>query len=174
MGVSQLMDADIIKDHLHWDPQNQSIYADVPIGFSGELKMWPMSTPPAGWLICDGSVYSKALYPRLWALLGDTWGTSTATQFYVPNLKGKVPVGRDSGQTEFAAVAQLGGDKNLQSHTHTQTSGASLNASPGSNTGLAYNHFGSLFVSNMSTQSAGTGASGNLQPYAVVQYIIKA
>jgi microcystin-dependent protein len=169
------MDADFVKDHLHWDPQNQSIYSDVPIGFTGELKIWPMSTPPSGWLVCDGSLYKKADYPRLWALLGDTWGTSTTTQFYVPNLKGKVPVGRDSGQTEFASIAQSGGDKNLQNHQHGLPGNVgyyvgsggqfSFNSVPGGN--------GNFYGPSI-TGGAGSGSSGNLQPYAVINYIIKA
>jgi microcystin-dependent protein len=42
---------------------------------------------PAGWLLCDGSVYTTAVYPTLGALLGNTYGGSTGT-FAVPNLSG--------------------------------------------------------------------------------------
>lgn len=171
------MDADIIKDHLHWDPQNQSISADVPIGFTGEVKMWPMSTPPAGWLVCDGSLAKKADYPRLWRLLGDTWGTSTTTQFYVPNFKGRVPVGYDSTQTEFNAIAKTGGDKYMQAHSHLgktdSTQGAASGWGDGNASALRSNNAAYTLYSQQ-TSTAGTGGSENLQPYAVLLFIIKA
>ena len=177
------MDADFIADHLHWDPKNKSIYSDVPIGFTGEMKIWPMSTPPDGWLICDGRLVLKTDYPALWRLLGDTWGTSTTTQFFLPNLKGKTAVGLDSSQTEFTPIAKVGGDKNMASHTH-QTINASgfdgnilIGGTGGTgNAGISYGQAGGGYRNSgfTNTGSAGSGASGNLQPYAVVQYIIKA
>jgi microcystin-dependent protein len=42
---------------------------------------------PAGWLLCDGAVYTTSTYPSLGALLGNTYGGSTGT-FAVPNLSG--------------------------------------------------------------------------------------
>lgn len=182
------MDADIIKDHLHWDPVNKSIYADVPIGFTGELKMWPMANPPAGWLVCDGSLYLKKDYPRLWALLGDTWGTSTTTQFYVPNLAGRVPVGKNTGT--FSAIAATGGEEKhtmvgneLAAHTHTLDSRTAIGQMGGSgfNAGLAAGTaYSKVGLYNDTGASSNTGNAGSatpfnvLQPYAVVQYIIKA
>lgn len=44
-------------------------------------------TLPAGWLLCDGSIYTVAAYPTLGALLANTYGGSSGT-FAVPNLAG--------------------------------------------------------------------------------------
>jgi microcystin-dependent protein len=44
-------------------------------------------TLPAGWLLCDGAVYTVAAYPTLGALLANTYGGSSGT-FAVPNLSG--------------------------------------------------------------------------------------
>jgi microcystin-dependent protein len=43
-------------------------------------------------------------------------GGSGSTHFVLPNLKGRVPVGRDSSQTEFDTLGETGGAK-----THTLT-----------------------------------------------------
>jgi microcystin-dependent protein len=44
---------------------------------------------PYGFLLCNGAQVSKALYPELYALLGDTWGASTATDFFLPDMVNK-------------------------------------------------------------------------------------
>ena len=52
------------------------------------------STAPSGWLICDGSTKSKTDYSQLFAVLGNTFGTATATNFYLPDLQAKFPLGK--------------------------------------------------------------------------------
>ncbi len=95
---------------------------------TGEVKLWPLANAPAGFLLCDGAAVSRATYAALYTALGDTYGAGNGTTtFNVPNLKGRVPVGLDSGQTEFDALAETGGAKThtltsaeMPSHTHTQ------------------------------------------------------
>lgn len=50
---------------------------------------------PTGWLLCDGSEYSKAQYPRLAQIIGNTYGGSETT-FKVPNFIGKTFWGGDN------------------------------------------------------------------------------
>lgn len=38
----------------------------------GTITQWGGATPPAGALLCDGSTYSAAQYPQLFAVLGST------------------------------------------------------------------------------------------------------
>ena len=47
--------------------------------------------------------------------------------FILPNLQGRVPVGYDSNDVDFDAVGEMGGNKNIQAHTHdfTQPNGPS-------------------------------------------------
>lgn len=86
------------------------------------------SAPDASWLICDGSAISRTTYAALFAVLGTTYGAGNgSTTFNIPNLKGRVAVGLDSGQTEFDALGETGGAKThtlatgeMPSHTHTQ------------------------------------------------------
>ena len=48
--------------------------------------MWPTTSAPAGYLICDGSPYSSVTYPALFAILG------TAN---LPDFRGKFVRGYD-------------------------------------------------------------------------------
>jgi len=57
----------------------------IPIG--GVIE-WPGANPPAGWLKCDGSVFSSATYPDLAAALGSTT---------LPDYRRRVLVGAGSG-----------------------------------------------------------------------------
>ena len=83
----------------------------------GSVTAYALATPPAGWLLCDGSIYSASAYPTLSVGLGSTYGGNGTTTFAVPNLKGRMPVGLDSTQTEFDTRGETGGAK-----THTLTS----------------------------------------------------
>lgn len=103
---------------------------------------------PAGWLFCDGSAVSRTQYPDLFRAIGIQHGAGDGNAtFNLPNRKGRVGVGRDVGQTEFAIIAQAGGFKDktvshthsLQNHGHTRTAAGpvggvgSVNATGGQN-----------------------------------------
>lgn len=149
---------------------------------TGVISAFAGSSAPTNWLLCDGSAVSRTTYADLFSLFGTTYGSGDgSTTFNLPNLKGRIPVGRDSSQTEFDTLGESGGSKThtlttseMPSHSHTQRSGASLNVTGGANSGLAYDHFGSTINSNMVTADTGGGqAHNNLQPYLVVNYIVK-
>lgn len=76
----------------------------------GEVRWFAMSTPPDGWLVCNGASVSTSDYAALFAAIGKTFTprlTSTdpdvenpeysdPTVFLLPNLMGKVPWGTSS------------------------------------------------------------------------------
>jgi uncharacterized repeat protein (TIGR02543 family) len=159
---------------------------------AGEIKMWAGNTIPSGWLLCDGSEVSKTTYPNLYAAIGDLWGTpASSSNFMLPNLNGKVPVGYDSADTDFATVGNNGGEKThtlttteMPSHHHG-TSGWNNSVYKGtrssetvggiSGTGYLMTQVaeGGSWSGISSTKTAGSsGAHNNLQPYAVIKYII--
>lgn len=96
----------------------------------GSITAFAASTAPTGWLLCDGQAVSRTTYAHLFAVIGTTYGTGNgSTTFNVPNLKGRIPVGLDSAQTEFDVLGETGGAKThtlttaeMPSHTHTQDS----------------------------------------------------
>lgn len=87
------------------------------------------SSPDSTWLICDGSALSRTLYPTLFALIGTTYGVGDgSTTFNIPNMKGRVPVGLDSTDTDFDSLGETGGAKThslteaeLASHSHSNS-----------------------------------------------------
>lgn len=102
----------------------------------GSLQAYAGPNAPTGWLLCDGSSYSTTAYPELYDAIGYTYGGSAGT-FYVPDLRGRVPMGAGtgaqqggsgsgviSGGTALTArsLGQFGGDERLHQHTHAQNS----------------------------------------------------
>jgi microcystin-dependent protein len=95
---------------------------------AGVITQYGGATAPTGWVLCRGQAISRsnALYTRLFAAISTTYGAGDGTTtFNVPNLQGRIPVGFDSTQTEFDALAETGGSKtstlitaNLPSHQH--------------------------------------------------------
>jgi len=60
-----------------------------PIELPGTVKAWGGSTPPAGWLFCDGSAISRTLYGALFAVIGETYGAGDgSTTFNLPHVGG--------------------------------------------------------------------------------------
>lgn len=116
--------------------------------------------------------------------IGD--GTTT---FNIPNLKGQTIVGVDTSQTEFNALGETGGAKThtlttteIPAHTHTSrqtyklanpvASGFNGEAITGSANPTAEGVYNAM--STVTTSSTGGGgAHNNLQPYIVINYIIK-
>lgn len=104
----------------------------------GSMIMWAGSffAIPAGWLLCDGLVYTNTTYPDLYAALGGTnnpWGLSGTTGFRVPDMRSRFPVGSES--TSVYPVGSTGGLKDLYltvnqlpAHSHTMTHGHSTDS----------------------------------------------
>lgn len=142
----------------------------------GSILAFAGSTAPEGYLMCDGSNVSRTTYGELFNVIGTTYGQGdTTTTFGLPNIKGRVLVGLDSTQTEFDTLGETGGSKELQAHSHD----VKINNQGGSASGLSfnwtYNNDGVKFYDGTAfLKETGTGNSGNLQPYIVVNYIIKA
>lgn len=109
---------------------NGSAWVDLSSEAPGIVKMFAGATAPTGHLLCNGAVISRSgIYAALFAIVGTTYniGGEASTDFRVPNLKGKVVVGVDAGQTEFNDLGESGGEKThvlssgeMPAHTHTQ------------------------------------------------------
>lgn len=141
----------------------------------GEVTAFAGSSAPTGWLLCDGSAVSRTTYAALFAIIGTTYGAGNgSTTFNLPNLKGRVIVGKDSAQTEFDALAETGGAKThtlstteIPSHTHPVNYGGAVAVNNGSQVGVRVDG------SNNTSATGGGGAHNNLQPYLVLNPIIK-
>ena len=85
----------------------------VPVG---TLQPYLGLVPPKGYLVCQGQLVSKITYSKLYEICGDTFGTSTDTHFYLPDLRGKTLAGYDENDTAMNTIGKLLGQK---THTHT-------------------------------------------------------
>lgn len=53
------------------------------------IAYFASSTPPSGWLKCDGSAVSRTTYSDLFAIVGTTYGSGDgSTTFNLPDLRG--------------------------------------------------------------------------------------
>lgn len=93
----------------------------------GSIHQYSGSQAPQGYLLCQGQAVSRTVYAALFNVLGTTYGTGDgSTTFNVPNLLGRVPVGKaDSGT--FTNLNATGGVEShtlsipeMPSHTHIQ------------------------------------------------------
>jgi hypothetical protein len=55
------------------------------IAVTGMISIWTSSTPPTGWLLCDGSAKSIITYANLFSVIANRYGNSGAL-FNVPSL----------------------------------------------------------------------------------------
>ena len=99
--------------------------------FVGMIAPFAMSTPPTGWLACDGSAISRSTYSALFTAIGTTWGSGDGSStFGLPDLAGAFLRGtgthgthqdaRENGSAHFAAPS-VGSfqDDQFQGHGHT-------------------------------------------------------
>jgi microcystin-dependent protein len=133
---------------------------------------------------CQGQVRQKALFPELYAVIGNTWGPSTDTSFTFPDLQGRVPVGVGTvlGGGTYALGGKGGAESHtiglneMPSHTHGFTSYTFDNGFVASNP-LKGNSSPATGVASLTSAPTGQGtqtAVSLLQPYNTVNYIIRA
>lgn len=80
---------------------------------AGSLTSYVGAAAPSGWLLCDGSQVSQSTYSALYAIIGvNKFGTDTGGNFFLPDLRGRVPVGKGTngdvdviGDNDGAALA---------------------------------------------------------------------
>jgi microcystin-dependent protein len=109
----------------------------VPTNPPGVILPYAGQTAPAGWLLCDGSEYSRTEYSILFDAIGYSFGARINVEegfFRVPDFRGRLPLGADNMGGESAntvtasyadGVGQVGGAErvnvevqNLPEHEH--------------------------------------------------------
>lgn len=111
---------------------DQFLYLLPPIG---SLQPYVGDSSPQGWLLCDGTEYDQATYPRLSTLCGTKFGTAAAGKFKVPDLRGRVIAGVNASDSDFSTLGKVGGAKNvtittsnLPQHNHTASGTVTVNS----------------------------------------------
>lgn len=138
------------------------------------------SNLPVGYMLCNGTALSRTTYAELFNVIGTSFGAGDgSTTFNLPDLKGKVLTGLDENDTDFASMGTTGGSKFIQDHTHNSMYSVEPTGAKGSSyAGMPFVRAGastadSVIMKTASVASLTTGDAGNLQPYVVVNYIIK-
>lgn len=57
------------------NPDDDNLFS-IP---TGAITLWSTATSPQGWLMCDGTAYSRTTYAELFSVIGTTYGTGDAS-----------------------------------------------------------------------------------------------
>lgn len=154
-----------------------SIATTPPVG---SVMPYAGSSAPTGYLLADGAEISRTTYSDLFAVIGTTYGVGDgSTTFALPNLKGRIPVGKSAADTEFDTLGETGGAKThtlsiaeMPSHNHAfNTAVGVMNNKNFSGVGFnpITNDSSNVSINN----TGGGGAHNNLQPYITLNYLIR-
>jgi microcystin-dependent protein len=157
-------------------------------GTIGEIRLFAGNFAPKNWSFCNGSLIAIQTNTALFSILGTTYGGNGTTNFALPNLQGRIPVGTGQGPglTNYVLGEVTGVESttltpnNLPSHTHTMMAtadGAATNVAAGAS--LASNPRGGTMpniyeagAANQTPMASQTGPAGSSQPISVVQPVL--
>lgn len=116
------------------------------------------------WLKCDGSTVSRATYPDLFNAIGTTFGSTSSTNFKLPDLVGRTIFGAGSavalGETDGNSASTRGPSHTHSidntAHTHDGVSWSGTSTATGANTGGGLNR-----IQTISGSVDGTHTHGN-------------
>jgi microcystin-dependent protein len=116
---------------LLYDNSNQNLVINglqfIP---TGSLLPYAGISAPAGWLLCQGQTLAIANYSNLFSVIGTTYGGNGSTNFVLPDLRGRVPIGAGqlNGNGNNYTRGSVGGAENhaltvgeMPSHNHAGT-----------------------------------------------------
>lgn len=63
---------------------------------AGVMVPYGGATAPTGWLLCFGQSVLRADFPALFTAIGTAYGSADGTHFTLPDLRGRVPAGKDN------------------------------------------------------------------------------
>lgn len=171
-------------------------------GYMAEIRMFSGNFAPRNWALCQGQLLSIAQNSALFSLLGTTYGGNGTTNFALPDLRSRVPVGTGTGAGLTIQLGEMGGEPShtlmqteMPAHNHAATitatspaAGASTTATPSASVAQGPASLGAGVSKNFGAADAnlappaiaaptvntagGSQPHNNLQPYLGMKYII--
>lgn len=115
----------------YWRPIILNFFEEIPMFVPGTILPFAnLVGPGEDWLLCDGSLVLKAIYPDLFDAIGYLFGQpGNQDYFYLPDLSSRFLVGYDQGNTDYNVPGKVGGQdtvtlttNQIPAHSHTQNS----------------------------------------------------
>ncbi|MCZ8513242.1 tail fiber protein [Paenibacillus filicis] len=163
--------------------------------FLAEIRIFAGNFPPKGWALCDGRLLPISQNTALFSLLGTTYGGDGKSNFALPNLMDRAPLGQGQGPgLSLYDLGSSGGEAavtltstEMPAHSHTlngssapgnqdSPAGALWADTPGLAAGQAYDASASpdwvpMDASAMAV-AGGNQPHNNKQPYLGLTFII--
>lgn len=160
--------------------------------FLGQIMLTGFSFAPKGFALCNGQLLPIAQNQALFSLLGTMYGGNGTTNFALPNMQSRTPVGAGSSTDPTWNPApysqgEVGGAESVTllstqvpPHNH-QVNGTTTAGNARNPTGALYGTNGSSIfgpANGTLVPLKGVGPSGdnqphpNLQPYTVINFVI--
>lgn len=151
---------------------------------TGAMIPYGGTAAPTGYLLCDGTSYTRASQASLFTAIGTAYGAADGTHFNVPDLRGQFlrgvdgTAGRDPDKASRTAMATGGNTGNnvgsvqgfaTEDHHHSAT----VFTAGGGGTGIAGDSNAFFGTSNTAGMSTGTASTETRPTNAYVNYIIK-
>lgn len=158
--------------------------------FIAEIRVFPFNFAPVGWAFCNGQLVPISQNTALFSLLGVYYGGDGKSNFALPNLQGRVPIGYGQGAGLSAySIGQNGGTQTetlltqtIPAHTHsllTDNINGPDNNSPGNaalSSPVSMYTASTIPVVQMATQAIGlVGGSqphNNVMPFLTLNFCI--
>ncbi len=159
--------------------------------FTAEIRIFAGNFAPRGWAFCNGQLLPISQNTALFSLIGTTYGGDGRSTTALPNLEGRVPMhpGRGPGLTS-RRLGQRGGteritltEAQMPNHNHTLfgSNNSANQRNPQNHTPAFGSGRGTNLYSNSSastgtfrdlTNTGGSQAHNNIQPFLAMNFII--
>jgi len=156
--------------------------------FLSEILIFPFSYTPRGYAACNGQLLPINQNQALFTLLGTNYGGNGTTNFALPDIRGRVPVGVGTGNGTAWTLGQRSGSETetlLSSHLPAHNHSFNAVNSEGNSNNPAGNVLAvsSTDIPSFSAISSGSNVDGiasaggsqaheNRQPYLTLNYCI--